>query len=532
MKMTVRGLAALLLLFSAGCMPMLARTLPQGRSALLRLKSGKHYAGPERATSARLRGFAGQPAHFIAIFGTVPNAADAKNLRDLGYGVFSFVPDNGLLVYGNSAADLSDLGVVENYVLQTRDKLSATLDSTSAAALAAVVDLQPDADVGLVWLRLVLAGVTILPNQDLSAREYLVRAPYGSLQTIAGWDDIAYVYPASPQMLSGQRIAPCAMGYSGDAGLGVAANLVAVFGDGWAGATHGSALLTYNLNTGTLPLGEDDVRGVLQSVLAQWSTYADITFMPTTQAGANSSIAVSFLSGEHGDGYPFTPYGTTVAHTFYPPPIPEPLAGDMHLNYDEDWSLDGSLQLYAVMLHEMGHALGLGHSDNPDDVMYPYYQATRQISSGDIQALRTLYAAPGQAVTAAPVTDTTQDTTDNATDGASTPAIPATPITDATTPDTAADADTTPPGIRIYSPSLATTSTHNASFTIEGFATDNAGVTRIVWSNSAGGSGSASVANPFVISGIALVPGVNRIRIQAFDAAGNSGSAYVTVTKK
>lgn len=527
MKMTGRGFAALLLLLSAACMPILARAVPEERSALLRLKSGKHYAGPAHATSARLRAFAGQPAHFIAIFGTVPNAKDAQNLRDLGYGVFSIVPDNGLLVYGNSAADLSSLGVVENYAFQTQDKLSATLDSTSAAALAAVVQSQPDADVGLVWLRLIQAGVTILPNQDLSAREYLVRAPYGSLQTIAGWDDVAYVYPASPQMLSGQRIAPCAMGYSGDAGLGVAANLVAVFGDGWAGATHGSAIVTYNLNTGALPLEENDVRSVLQSVLAQWGTYADITFMPTTQAGANSNIAVAFLSGDHGDGFPFTPYGATVAHTFYPPPTPEPLAGDMHLNYDEDWSLDGSLQLYAVMLHEMGHALGLGHSDDSSDVMYPYYQATRQISSGDIQALRTLYAAPSQAVTTVPVPETTPDTSDSTTDDTSTPAIPVTPTTDAT-----AGADTTPPAIRIYSPSLTTTSTHNASFTIEGFATDNVGVTKIVWSNSAGGSGSAAIANPFVISGVALVPGVNRIRIQAFDAAGNAGSAYVTVTKK
>jgi hypothetical protein len=79
---------------------------------------------------------------------------------------------------------------------------------------------------------------------------------------------------------------------------------------------------------------------------------------------------------------------------------------------------------------------------------------------------------------------------------------------------------------------MAAILTYQDSLTVQGFATDNVGVTRILWSNSAGGSGSASVANPFAISGIALVPGVNRILIQAYDAAGNVGSAHLNVTKK
>ena len=79
---------------------------------------------------------------------------------------------------------------------------------------------------------------------------------------------------------------------------------------------------------------------------------------------------------------------------------------------------------------------------------------------------------------------------------------------------------------------MAASLTYNDSLTVEGFATDNVGVTSIVWSNSAGGSGSTSVTSPFVISGIALVPGVNRIWIQATDAAGNVGSAYLSVTKR
>ncbi len=203
----------------------------------------------------------------------------------------------------------------------------------------------------------------------------------------------------------------------------------------------------------------------------------------------------------------------------------------MHLNYDQPWSVDGSIQLYSVMLHEMGHALGLGHSDNPSDVMYPYYQARQQLTSGDIQALRTLYAAPALADPIAPVISTTPPT----------PAVPATPLLPTnparpsappTSPGAPSAGDTIPPLVQVYSPSMAAILTSKDSLTVQGFANDNVGVTRILWSNSAGGSGSASAANPFVIPQIALVPGVNRILIQALDAAGNVGAAYLTITRK
>lgn len=94
-----------------------------------------------------------------------------------------------------------------------------------------------------------------------------------------------------------------------------------------------------------------------------------------------------------------------------------------------------------------------------------------------------------------------------------------------------ANTDTTPPTITITTPtSSGTYATGNSSLALAGTASDNVGVTRVTWTNSRGGSGTAAGTTNWTASSIALQPGTNGLTVTAQDAAGNTKTASLTVT--
>ncbi|PYM93328.1 MAG: hypothetical protein DME04_12340, partial [Candidatus Rokuibacteriota bacterium] len=92
--------------------------------------------------------------------------------------------------------------------------------------------------------------------------------------------------------------------------------------------------------------------------------------------------------------------------------------------------------------------------------------------------------------------------------------------------------DTTKPTIAITSPgpSGSAYTTGSSSLTVQGTAADNVGVTQVTWTNSRGGSGTATGTTSWTASGIPLQSGANVLTVTARDAAGNAGTAAVTVT--
>ena len=114
-------------------------------------------------------------------------------------------------------------------------------------------------------------------------------------------------------------------------------------------------------------------------------------------------ITISFKKFNHGDGFKFDGKGGTLAHAFFP--NSGDFSGQIHFDIDEDWKVgnDGSPNLFMVALHEIGHVLGLGHSEFEGSVMLPYYHNSYQSKNGkvklgndDVEGIRILYGTPGE----------------------------------------------------------------------------------------------------------------------------------------
>nr|XP_039327812.1 matrix metalloproteinase-17 isoform X1 [Saimiri boliviensis boliviensis] len=122
------------------------------------------------------------------------------------------------------------------------------------------------------------------------------------------------------------------------------------------------------------PLGRDTVRALMYYALKVWSDIAPLNFHEV--AGSTADIQIDFSKADHNDGYPFDGPGGTVAHAFLP--SDHHTAGDTHFDDDEAWTFRSSdahgMDLFAVAVHEFGHAIGLSHVATARSIMRPYYQ--------------------------------------------------------------------------------------------------------------------------------------------------------------
>lgn len=433
----------------------------------------------------------GQRGHLLVQFAKTPGADTLRELRRRGARIVGAAPDGGLTISASRPVSLDQLGIEWAGPLLAEDKISPVL-AGGAEAAAVLVEFHPDVRLRRALALLRARHVEVLRHPDLAPNHVLISAAPAVLADLAGLDEVAYIFPASQDLIQGNRVKACAGPLTAQGAVG---QYITV-GSGWGGAgTDGVVELEYFFAQMSAKLPTASAQSEIVRAFEEWAKHAKLRLVAGAGAAGNHAISVLFAQGAHGDGYPFS--RQVLAHTFFPaPPNPEPIGGDMHFNEDQGWHLGADIDLYTVALHEAGHALGLGHTDQPDDVMYPYYRMGKVLSNDDIAGIQALYGSPDTPPSPPPA-----------------PPVP-------------------PVSLTISTPATAAVTTTAAAIALAGTASGGAGTLQITWSTDRGGAGLGSGSANWSISAASLSLGANRITVQATDTEGHTAAAVITVTRQ
>lgn len=128
-----------------------------------------------------------------------------------------------------------------------------------------------------------------------------------------------------------------------------------------------------------------EVKQPLVNAMSQWTYVTPFRFHYVSRHG-DADIKISFAEENHGDGFPFE---GALAQAF------APTDGRIHFAAHRSWSYRGAANIYTfdlqtVGMHELGHALGLGHNQDYWAVMYPTVNPgqIRHLQSDDIDGIK------------------------------------------------------------------------------------------------------------------------------------------------
>jgi hypothetical protein len=120
-------------------------------------------------------------------------------------------------------------------------------------------------------------------------------------------------------------------------------------------------------------------RSFMSNAVNQWRVNTSLTITELTSGTADIMVTFGPIDGPGGDA--------GRAHAF---------SHDITLDTAEDWSLStpapaGQVSLTSLMIHEFGHALGIGHSSMSGAVMQPIVPQVGQLHIDDKAAVSALY---------------------------------------------------------------------------------------------------------------------------------------------
>ncbi len=154
---------------------------------------------------------------------------------------------------------------------------------------------------------------------------------------------------------------------------------------------------------GPRTLGFATAKNILVEALGEYMYWSHLNFYEV-HSQEQAQISFIWCAGVHGDYWAYQGLNPGPAHSLYPAPfakqwgLPDAMSGDIHFNDAWQFTVSGayawgSVPMRWVALHEIGHALGLGHSENPSAVMYGsgVSSPSMHLTHDDIRGIQSIY---------------------------------------------------------------------------------------------------------------------------------------------